>query len=137
MSNLAARKDAIYAITPNETHAGKEGYAVVASGTAAAPTASLVTSATATLPLGVILDGQPTTGRSSIAMAGGDVGPVYVKLDATPGAVVQGSYLVITATGTFKLDAGSGGRIQMARAMEAGSADELIEAILLPPVSLS
>ena len=132
MGSLHLRDNGVIPMTPNETHVGKEGFAVkVSSGKAA-----LVTGAT-DIPIGVILDGEDTAGNSSVAVCELPGGTVRVKLDGTPGTVAVGTYLTITATGTFKADAGSGSRVQCARALQSGAANELIEAILFKPASLS
>ena len=133
MSNAnIVRNNPVYAITPNETHVDKEGYGVVmSSGKAAICTSASVH------PYGVILNGEATTGKSSVMCFTGNPAPVRVKLDGTPGTVVQGTLLAITATGTFIADATSGARVLCAQAQESGAADELISATLFKPVSLS
>jgi len=128
MSATSKRELAVIPITPNEDHTGKEGYAVVASSGKAA----LSTAANDDM-LGVILDGEPTTGKSSVAIAGGNLGPVRVKLHSTPGTVVLGTRLQLHTDGTFKADLATGARTVCARALESGAASELIEAVLLPP----
>ena len=128
MSANYKRQTAVIPMTPNEDHTGKEGYAVkVSSGKAA-----LVTGDTDT-PIGIILDGATTTGKSAVAVADATGGTVRVKLDGTPGTVAIGTYLKITATGTFK--AAVSGKTQCARALEVGAANELIEAVLHRPVA--
>jgi hypothetical protein len=128
MSAQFKRNVAVIPMTPNEDHTGKEGYAVkVSSGKAA-----LVTGDTDT-PLGVILDGETTAGKSAVAVADACAGTVRVKLDATPGTVAIGTYLTITSTGTFKAAVST--KTQCARALESGAANELIEAVLHRPVA--
>jgi hypothetical protein len=114
-------------MTPNEDHTGKEGYAVkAASGKAALCTAANDNA------LGVILDGEGTPGKSSIAILGGNCGVVRVKLAAAPGTVVAGTYLQLHTDGSFKADLGAGNaRAVCARALESGVANEQIEAVLL------
>lgn len=124
--SLFARENGVIRLVPNETHLDKEGYAVVVSSGKAA----LVTGDT-NIPLGVILDGEATTGYSSIAICESPGGMVRVKLDATPGTVAVGTYLTITSTGTFR--ATTSGDTCCARALESGAADELIEAALFRP----
>lgn len=126
MSALFKRETAVLPMQPNENHLGKEGYAVkVVSGKAA-----LVTADT-DVPLGVILDGEDTTGRSAVAVADACGGTVRVKLSSVPGAVLTGGYLTIASDGTFK--AAVSGKTQCARALENGAANELIEAVLHRP----
>jgi len=128
MSALFKREVAVVAMTPNEDQAGKEGYAVkVSSGKAALCTADT------DVPIGVVLDGEGTSGKSAVAVCDACAGTVRVKLDGTPGTVGMGTYLTISATGTFK--AAVSGKTQCARALESGSADELIEAVLHRPVA--
>lgn len=88
----------------------------------------------ADLPIGVLGDGD-ATGGSVVTTAA--PGTVKVKLDSTPGTVNPGTFLTLAAGGTVKADAGTGARVQVARALESGAADELIEAILVEPVALS
>ncbi|MFO1459520.1 MAG: hypothetical protein U1G08_08920 [Verrucomicrobiota bacterium] len=131
---MLSRTDAIVPATPAADHTGKEGFFVEPSGAAVA-----VINSAADLPLGVITEGRPQTGKDSIAICGGGAGIVKVKLSANPGAVVFGAYLVLDGAtlGTAKLDPGAGARVRVARALEAGAADERIDAILLDPVALT
>jgi hypothetical protein len=127
---MITRSEAIIPITPLADHTGLDGYFIL-------PTGGLVASATAALPLGVITEGDTTTGKNSVALPNFG-GTVKVKVTATsPGTIVAGSYLTVKADGTVHLDSGSGARIQVARALEAGAAGELIEAYLVHPAILS
>jgi len=129
---MKLRDNAILPLTPNESHALKEGYFVeLSSGKAA------IVNAATDVPFGVILKGEGTDGQDSIAIPHGFSGTVEVKLDGTPGTVVVGTVLTVTATGTVKADPGSGDRVQVAVALQAGAADELIEAALIKPVSIA
>lgn len=128
MSSRFVREVAVLAMTPNEDQRGKEGYAVkVSSGKAA-----LVTGDTDT-PIGVILDGENTDGQSSVAIADALPGTIRVKLNSSPGTVTIGTYLTIASDGTFK--AAVSNKTQCARALESGSANELIEAVLHRPIT--
>jgi hypothetical protein len=130
---MFARTNGVLALTPTADHSGKEGFAVNAS----SGNAALVSAAT-DIPLGVILEGATTSKKDAVALCDGALaGTVKVKLDGTPGTVALGTYLVITATGTFKADPGTGARVRAARALESGAANELIEAVLVKPESLS
>ncbi len=126
---MQPRTNLIIPIEPAADHTGKEGYFVdLSSGKAAI-------SETATVaPFGVIVEGQPTTGKDSVALPG-VTGSVMVKITGTtPGSIVKGSYLVLAAEdGTVKLDPGSAARVVVAQALEAGAANELIEARLVEP----
>lgn len=127
---MISRSLAIIPLTPTADHTGLEGYFVLATG-------ALVSSATATLPLGCITEGFPVTGKDSVALHNFG-GIVKVKLGATPGAVVAGSSLILQADGSTKLDPGTGtARIRVARALEAGVAQELIDAVLVDPAILA
>lgn len=130
MSKLAA-DSAIIALTPTADQTSSRGYFVEASSGSAA-----IVNAATDLPIGVIVDGQPTTGKSTIAVGIGLL--VKVKVTGTsPGTINLGTYLTVKNDGTVQADAGSGNRVQVARAMESGAANELIDAVLLQPVSLS
>jgi len=127
MSNLALEYGLV-SLTPTADHSDKRGFAVKASTGSAALIAAITD-----VPLGVITEGAPTSGKDSVAICGSGL-VVKVKLDATPGSVVLGSYLTTTATGTFVLDDAAGSRAVTARALEAGAANELIRAVLINPV---
>lgn len=108
---------------------GLDGYFVES-----AAGADTVSNAATDIPLGVITEGL--TVGSSIATPAFS-GTVKVKLHSTAGAVVRGSYLVLHTDGTVKLDPGSGARVRVARALEAGANSELIEAYLIEPTALA
>jgi hypothetical protein len=115
--------------TPAADYTGKEGYFVKATGTG--DTVTLCTGVTDS-PFGVITEGGPTTGKISVAVIGGGLaGTVRVKLSDVPGTVVFGSLLELhTTDGTVALSDG-GSETIVARALQAGAANELIEAVLL------
>lgn len=99
---------------------------------------SVVLSAAATdIPLGVIETEAPSGGAAGIALCDGSGLVVPVKLAASPGTVVMGTYLCLSTDGTVVADPGSGNRVRVARALEAGSADELINAVLITPVAIA
>ena len=93
-----------------------------------------ISNAATDIPLGVITEGR-AAGSSIATPAFGGV--VKVKLHSTPGAVVRGSYLCLHTNGTVLLDPGTGNRVRVARALQAGAANELIDAYLMEPVALS
>jgi hypothetical protein len=127
---MIARSAAIIPLTPSADHTDKEGYFVLASG-------ALVSSATSTLPLGIITEGAKTTGKDAVALPNFG-GTVKAKVTgSSPGSIVFGSSLVLTADGSVKLDPGTGSRIRVAIALESGAANELIEVALVPPAILS
>ena len=122
MAGALTRDNAIFALTPAADQTGKEGYAVkIVAGEAALSTAHSGN-------FGVILDGETTSGKSTVASMAGASGTVKVKLDATPGTVVIGSSLRVASGGTWKLHSGS--ENVCAVAVEAGVASDLIEAAL-------
>lgn len=119
-------------MTPNETHVDKEGYFVKSS---SAGVAALCTAAT-DIPVGCIVEGEATTGLSSIAVC--DAGEIVrVKVHSSTGTIIAGTYLTVTSTGTVIADAGSGNRVRVARALESGAANELIEAVLIYPLAIA
>lgn len=124
---MIAREKQIISLVPTADHTGKEGFAVKNSSGSAALGAAVTD-----VPIGVITEGAPTTGRSSIALPG-FAGTVKVKLGATPGSVVAFSKLEMGTNGTANLASATTGRIIFAEALEAGAANELIEARLLQP----
>ncbi len=124
MSALLVRTNGILALTPNEDHSEKTGYGVTFSGT----TASL--SASASVPIaGVILEGGPTTGKSTVALLG-CAGTVRVKISAT---VTAGQRIKQYSDGTFRAD-GAGERQVVGIALESGVSGDLIEAQLWAPL---
>lgn len=130
MSKLAMEQGVI-ALTPTADHTDSRGYFVEASSGSAA-----IVNAATDIPLGVIVDGQPTTGKSSIAVSPGLI--VKVKVTGTsPGTINLGTFLTVKNDGTVQADGGSGARVQVARALESGAANELIDAVLITPVSFA
>lgn len=121
----------IIPLTPTADQTGSRGIFVEASSGSAA-----IVNAATDLPLGVIVDGALTTGKSAIAVGIGMVVPVKVT-GTSPGTIALGTYLTVKSDGTVQADAGSGNRVQVARALESGAANEIIAAVLLQPVSLS
>lgn len=109
---------------------GLDGYFVET----AAGVDSVVNAAT-DVPLGVITEGLAK--KSSIALQH-FAGVVKVKVTGTsPGTITRGTYLTVKSDGTVQADAGTGARVRVARALEAGVANELIDAYLLEPQVLS
>ena len=109
---------------------GKEGYFVES----AAGADSIVNHA-ADIPLGVITEGLAA--GSSIALPS-YAGIVKVKVTgAAPGAIVRGSYGTVKNDGTVQLDSGAGARVRVCRFLEAGAANELVDAYLVEPTALT
>jgi hypothetical protein len=123
---MIARTTAIIPVEPSATHVGKEGYAVTFTGGKA-----VLCAANTDAVNGVITEGSDTTGKDSVAVPGFG-GTVKVKLGSSAGTIVLGTMLEIKAGGTWKADAGTSGTVA-AMALEAGTDDELIEAVLLNP----
>jgi hypothetical protein len=120
MAGALTRDTAIFALTPAADQTGKEGYAVkIVAGEVAISTAHNGN-------FGVILDGEATTGKSTIASMAGASGTVKVKLSGT---VALGEKLMIHTDGTWKAHTSTNNVSGMA--MEAGTATELIEAALV------
>jgi len=130
---MIVNEKALVALTPTADQTDLEGYFVeVSSGNVA------VVNNAADIPLGVIVDGEPTTGKSTIAIADAYAGIVTVKVTGTsPGTIALGTYLTLKSDGTVQADAGTGARVQVARALQAGAANELISAVLVRPLALS
>ena len=130
---MIVNEKALVALTPAADQSDLEGYFVEASGANVA-----VCNSAADLPLGVIVDGEGTTGKSTIALSDAFSGIVTVKVTGTsPGTINRGTYLTLKADGTVQADAGTGARVQVARALESGAANELIQAVLLKPQALT
>ena len=121
----------VIALTPTADQTLLRGYFVEASSGSAA-----ICNAATDLPIGVIVDGGLTTGKSSIAVSPGLVVPVKVTA-TSPGTVVLGTYLTLKNDGTVQADAGSGDRVQVARALESAAAGEIISAVLINPVAIA
>lgn len=127
---MIARTNAIIPGLHSADWTGKDGYFVEsASG------ADSICNAATDIPLGVITEGLPASSSIATPAFGG---VVKVKVTGTsPGTIVRGSYLTVKSDGTVQLDAGTGSRVRVARALEAGAANELIDAYLIEPVALS
>ncbi len=126
MSAKFVKDLAIIAMTPTADHSTNKGYLVKNSSGSAA----LNDSATAAA-LGVILDGEPTTGKDSIALLGGNLGTVKLKAGGT---ITAFSLLAQKNDGTVIVDAGTGARVVMGRALEAAVSTEIFEAMVFFPV---
>jgi len=120
MAGALTRDAAIFALTPAADQTGKEGYAVkIVAGEAAISTAHNGN-------FGVILDGETTAGKSTVASMAGASGTVKVKLSGT---VALGDKLMIHTDGTWKAHTSTNNVSGMA--MEAGTSTELVEAALV------
>ena len=96
---------------------------------------ALVTSA-AQKPLGVLLtDGKAGESVTVAVGAGGLCGTIRVKLAAV--VANPGTDLQLNANGGVQTDAGTGARVIVAQSLEPGAINELIEAVLFRPVTLT
>ncbi|MBN2069109.1 MAG: hypothetical protein JW739_05680 [Opitutales bacterium] len=86
---------------------------------------------------GVITDGETTQGHDSIAVSHAYGGIVDVKVSATSAEIAAGDILELAADGTVNAPSGTTGKIQVAQAMEDGESEELIMAVLIPPVTIA
>lgn len=132
-SALFARQAALVAATPAADQRDKEGYLVNLTSVSGVLTSTVSSSATVVAE-GVILEGQNTTGKSTIGIHGALSGTVRVKLS---GPVSAGDKLQQAADGTLVTDAGTGARAVVGIALEDGVSGDLIEAALFTPLTLS
>lgn len=113
---------------------GKEGYPVDANSDG---TVDLCQDATGNPPFGVVVLGATHPGVVAVAVAAGGVaGTIRVKL--LEAVTAPGTYLRLVEVGgaiAFGPDPGTGARVIMAQALEAGAANELIEAVLFRPIT--
>ncbi len=126
---MESKVKAIISLTPSADHRTKEGCFVTLSG----ETAVLCASAT-TKPFGLILEGENTDGVDSIAVAGGNVGVCKVKAS---GVIAAGAYCQLHTGDGVVTDATTGARVLVAIALESAVSGDLIDAILLTPVTYS
>lgn len=128
MSPLFARATAIIPIVATASLAGKEGYFYKLD----ASNQAVIVSAATDVPHGLILAVSEDGLEISAAPLGGNHGPVRVKLGTAITDLRKD--LTVKADGTAESDDAAGARVVVARPLETGAADELIEAVLLPPV---
>lgn len=117
---------ALLSITPGETYASKEGRFITSD-------LMLVASVLA-LPWALIVNHTDGTVAADVAVcSGGSPGTWPVQLSATPGTVARGTKLMLTSNGTVKAHDGTSSARIVAEACESGTANELIECVLLTP----
>lgn len=115
--------------TPSATHVDKEGYLVdLAAGVAT------ISSSASTPAKGVILEGQATTGQSSVGILGAI--PGFARLRAS-GTIAQDAEVQQAADGTVVTDALSGARVIVGQALEAAVSGQLFRAATCKPVARS
>lgn len=133
-----ARSNAVIPMptSPETDTFGMEGFPVDANSDG---TVDLCADAGGNPPFGVIILGAKHPGQVSIAVAaGGLAGTVRVKLllpVTAPGILLK--LVDVAAQVAFGPDTGTGARVVMAQALEAGAAGELIEAVLFKPISFA
>lgn len=93
-----------------------------------------IANAATDVPLGVIAKGTTAGGHNAVAMAGQIT---RVKCNSTAGTIVEGTYLTLASDGTVVADPGTGARVQVARAVEPGANNALIEALVINPVVIA
>lgn len=128
MSSLYARGNAIIPFTPSASQEDMEGYLVDLAGDTAT-----ISSSSSVPAKGVILEGQDTTGVSSIGILGGLAAPVHLRAGGT---IAKGAELQQNTDGTVLTDAGSGNaRLIVGIALEAAVAGQLFEAVTHTPIA--
>jgi hypothetical protein len=126
---MESKVKGIVAKTPVADHRTKEGYFVdVAAGVAT------VSSSATTRPFGVILEGENTDGVDSIAISGGNAGPVKVKASGT---ISEGAYVQLYTDGSVVTDATSGARVLVGIALESAVSGDLFDCQLITPVYIA
>jgi hypothetical protein len=120
-----ARELPVFAFTPAADYSAKRGYLV----TLASDTVTLNSSASV-VAAGVILDGEDTDGKCSVAALGAGQS---VKMKAG-GAITQGALVAQHTDGTVVTDPAAGARVIVGRAMETAASGELIEVAMLGPI---
>ncbi len=115
----------IIAMTPTADHSALKGYLVANSGGSAA-----VNTSTTVAALGVILDGEPTSGKDAVALLGGNHGTVKLKAGGTITAFAR---LQQKNDGTVIVDAATGLRVVVGLALEAAVSGDIFEAMIFNP----
>jgi hypothetical protein len=126
---MESKTKAILAFTPAADHRTKEGYFVDLSGSTVA-----VSSSATTKPFGLILEGENTDGVDSVAVCGGNVGPVKVKASGT---IAAGAYVQLHTDGSVVTDAAAGARVLVGIALESAVSGDLFDCQLITPVVYS
>ena len=127
-----ARTNAILSIPADADLSGQIGRFVVSSGSAKV----ILVSSAAALPFGVLLTDGKIGDRVTVAVSsGGLAGTIRVKLAAAVAG--PGLDLQLTADGRVQPAAVIGARVLVAQSLESGAIDELIEAVLFRPVTLT
>ncbi|MFO7534720.1 MAG: hypothetical protein R6X19_03395 [Kiritimatiellia bacterium] len=126
---MLSKTNGIISMTPGADHSEKEGHFV--NGSAGKP---VVCAAATDKPIGVLLDGEATTGKDTVALCGATSGTCLVKLG---GAATKLSHGELVAGGTVKNDTGAGARILCCTFLEDGVEGELVEAAIITPIVIA
>lgn len=126
MSAQQIRTLAVDSLVPAADHSTNRGYFVKLDSN---KKAALCTAATDT-PYGAILDGENVDGQDSVAISGGNIGSIRIKVGGT---VSKGQLGVLNASSVAIADPGTGARKVVCLFLEDGVVDELVEALLLLP----
>ncbi len=110
-----------------------EGYGVNLTTVSSALTATVSSSATVVIE-GIIAEAGTVAQGVGVVIPGSEPGSVHVKLS---GVVAAGDKIQQAADGTFVTDAGSGARVVVGIALEAGVSGDLIEMAMQTPVTLA
>lgn len=127
MSTLYARVNSIIPIVAALTLAGKEGYFYKLN----ASNQAIAIAAVTDVPHGLILAVSDNGLEISAAPLGGNHGTCKVKLGTAVTDLRKD--LTVKADGTAEPDDAAGARVIVARPLETGVADEMIECVLLRP----
>lgn len=121
--------DAVLSFPGAADYSNNRGFFVRFNGTA--DQVALIATPASQRPLGVIVDGQPTTGLNSVALCGSGI-VAKVKCAASAGTINPGTLLQLDGTtlGAVAADAGTGGRVIVGKALETGANNALIDAVL-------
>jgi len=125
-STLFARVNAVIPIVATVALLAKEGYFYKLDGSNKAVAIAAVTD----IPDGLIGAVNTSGLEISAFKQGGNHGPVYAKLGADVTDLRKD--LTLRADGTVESDDGAGPRVIVARPLQTGLADEMIEVVLVP-----
>lgn len=114
-------------------YSNNEGYGVNLTSVSGVLTATVSSSATVVIE-GIIAEAGTVAQTVGVVIPGSAPGSVHVKLSGT---VAAGDKIQQAADGTFVTDAGTGARVVVGVALEAGVSGDLIEMAMQTPVTLS
>jgi hypothetical protein len=133
MSASKLRQSGIFSLAPAADYSGKKGYLVGHDGTTATVSASATTRAK-----GVIIEANKgndyTKEKVTVALLGSVEGTVPM---CAGGAIAAGDWVQQDSDGQVLTDAGTGSRVIVGQALEAGVAGDIIEVAPCTPTPLS